>query len=78
MPFHTADGAAKRLSVDIDLLTRLAADERHTRGRRADPERTAASYMRDIPDSAGFGKRMLGSALLDHVFLVRELFSGRV
>ncbi len=42
-----------------------------------DPGRRAASYMRDIPDSAGFGKKMLGSALLEHVFLVRELFSGR-
>ena len=43
-----------------------------------DPERRAASYIRDIPDSAGFGKKMLGGALLEHMFLVRELFSGRV
>ena len=41
-----------------------------------DPGRTAASYMRDIPDSAGLSKKMLGSALPEHVFLVRELFSG--
>jgi len=33
-----------------------------------------ASYMREIPDSVGFNKKILGGALLEHIFLVRKLY----
>lgn len=40
-----------------------------------DAPKMRTSYVRDIPDSAGFNKKILGGALLEHIFLIRELYS---
>lgn len=68
---ETAKSEAARMLHDIlEQVRRIQGDD------VPDPESRAASYIRDIPDSIGFGKKMLRRARLEHVFLIRELFSG--
>jgi len=72
-----------RRCLDGEVTRTQAADSLHDTLRQADAVKNIgidsapkmrASYMREIPDYVNFNKKILGGALLEHIFLVRKLY----
>jgi len=64
----TRNGAADSLHGILRQLNAI-------KGKADNAPEMRTSYIRDIPDSVSFNKKILNAALLEHVFLLRELHS---